>query len=107
MTKDDAIGRFSVAVTEAVQMTPEAPRWFQLYDWENNPVENAELLASFQLLENVNAGTPLPVIVPPTVPMFLEITTLGCRDLTRYFYLFISNIFIYLFIYFYFNYLFF
>ena len=84
--KDDALGRFSFSVTEAVAMNSPGditPRWFKLYDWDNVQIPGADILMSFQLLEGIQAGIPLPDLAPPTVPMILDVVTLGCRNLSR------------------------
>jgi len=56
------------------------PRWFQLNDWDDKPIEGAKVLASFELVE-ANQALALPDIRPPTTPMHLELYTLGLRDL--------------------------
>lgn len=85
MSKDDPLGRFSINVVDALSMNKSvrelSPKWFQLLDWDNNPIEDSMVLASFQLLDSSDAALPLPDIRPPTVPMFLEVTTLGLRGL--------------------------
>ena len=66
------------------------PRWYDLVTWENKPVGGgAQMLMSFELLtaaeiEAFGGGDHIPSIVPPTLPMTLELTTLGLRDLSRY-----------------------
>jgi hypothetical protein len=58
------------------------PQWFQLYDWEDKPIDGCKILLSFQLLTPAQAAQPIPNIAPPTLPMHLEVATLGCRSLT-------------------------
>ncbi len=89
-SKDDPMGRFSIPVTDALDMNPSSteirPRWYDLVSWENKPVEEAQMLMSFELLtasEVEAGGATVPSIVPPTIPMTLELTTLGLRDLAR------------------------
>lgn len=52
------------------------PRWYQLYDWHNNIIEGAKILADFQLLtsEEVQEDSVVEDITPVTMPVNLEVT---------------------------------
>lgn len=88
VSKDDPIGRFEVSMLQALTMNTGfradqlQPQWFQLKNWDDKPLEGSKVLASFQLLEAHEAAVyPVPNIVPATTPMFVELTTLGLRNL--------------------------
>eukprot|EP00456_Euglypha_rotunda_P035085 TRINITY_DN2705_c0_g1_i5.p1 TRINITY_DN2705_c0_g1~~TRINITY_DN2705_c0_g1_i5.p1 ORF type:complete len:970 (-),score=172.98 TRINITY_DN2705_c0_g1_i5:22-2667(-) len=84
---DENMARFSISFQEAAKKdeTQEIePEWYKLTDFEGKVIEGAEILCAFQLLtaKAVHGMADGDVsIVPKTVPMTLEITTLGLRGL--------------------------
>jgi len=83
--KDDPLGRFSLTISKITELNPgpePKPYWFKMTDFEGKLIEGAEVLAAFQLIEDVSKmEEKIKPIVPPTIPMTLEITTLGLRAL--------------------------
>lgn len=92
ISKDDAMGRFFIAPADIEHanagrpVSDIVPTWYDLYTWDNRLVPGeARVLMAFQLLsaaEIQDKNNQMPSISPPTVPMTLEVTTLGLRDLT-------------------------
>jgi C2 domain len=86
---DDPIGRFRLDVEEAMHHFPAEgeikPMWFDLRDWDDKVIAGAQILCAFQLLTVDQAEMEVPDITPPTIPAFLEVTTLGLRDLESIF----------------------
>lgn len=87
LDKDDPVGRCSVSCLDALMMNQDPhmiePRWLPLYDWNNNLLHQSKLMISFQLLTEDQATTvPVPrSLKPKSVPMTLEVISLGLRDL--------------------------
>jgi hypothetical protein len=86
VSKDDPMGRFSVPLTRIAEMNPNAqklrPEWFPIFSWDNKPIAESKLLMTFQLLTTAQVqAIPVPIIKPPTIPMTIELTTLGLRHL--------------------------
>eukprot|EP00475_Leptophrys_vorax_P032002 TRINITY_DN4892_c1_g1_i3.p1 TRINITY_DN4892_c1_g1~~TRINITY_DN4892_c1_g1_i3.p1 ORF type:complete len:1239 (+),score=404.15 TRINITY_DN4892_c1_g1_i3:101-3817(+) len=81
---NELLGRVSVPIRQIQTMNPGAeeidPIWFDLKDPHGDPADGA-ILATFQLMPVEMAGLPLPILKPKTVPMFVEISTLGLRSL--------------------------
>eukprot|EP00808_Paulinella_micropora_P000340 g32402.t1 len=91
---DDPIARFVVDMREVLRTTaqslaagsrePPRPKWYRCTDFEGKALPQTQVLASFQLLtgnQQKDLGAVPESIRPPCRTIFLEITTLGLRDL--------------------------
>jgi len=80
----ELLGRFSLSIEEAMYMNPTLnsaePKWFDLKDSDGNLV-GGSVLASFHVIETSQSVPPKIELRPPTIPMWLEISTLGLRSL--------------------------
>ena len=84
--KDDPIGRFSISLFDVLLMCNNEeikPKWFQLYDWNNQKIDKAEILMSFDLFEvnNMMKLNETINLLPETTPMKLQVISLGLRNL--------------------------
>jgi len=81
LLKDDLLGMFCVKIDDLLDFVDElTPKWYSLTDVDGNPVEG-QVLACFQLLPIEKRNISIPSLKPPTVPMYLEIVSLGLRSL--------------------------
>jgi hypothetical protein len=82
------LGRLSVPISMVQSMNPSIdeldPKWFELADIQGNPGQGS-VLVSFQLFPMEMSTLPLPILKPKSVPMTIEISTLGLRSLSSVF----------------------
>ena len=92
-SKDDVVGRFMIKPSDI--FIPDnndnnydndnddgLPMWYKLYDADNNPIKNGEILMSFKLINVSHSKMPiLPSLKPKTSDKWLQIIILGLRDL--------------------------
>eukprot|EP01083_Nonionella_stella_P051226 136023_1 len=86
-TSDDVLGFVRVPVSTAAAMQPHPrelapPKWMKIRNADND-LAQGELLISFQLVDAAQDNIPLPkTLVPPSKLRWLQIVTLGVRDLS-------------------------
>lgn len=84
MYAKELLGRLEVSAVDAAAMNSSTgiaePRWFSLTNVDGDPVDG-QILVSFHLVPVGATPPPRIQLRPPTIPMWLEISTLGLRSL--------------------------
>merc|ERR1712087_525335 len=88
LSKDDPLARFSVSMPKIKNMNKSleelSPTWFPLSTFEGVPIPDAKILATFQILKQEELailGPQMPNIKPATDLKYLQIVTLGLRNM--------------------------